>query len=210
MIYTSLLVISEIKMSCNYLNWGKKIQTETIQFSDIIFTQSDIYAEHNNGCHSQTHFTSALCVHKNTLLLCYVFAKIFYFYTMCSQQYFTSTLCVHNNILPPHWVHNTILLPHYVFTKIFYFYTMCSQKYFTSTLCSKQYFTSTLCVHKNILLPQYVFTTIFYFHSMCSQQYFTSTLCGLIKYKYDIQYKMNCELHVMLTYDTPRSSANRK
>ena len=133
---------SSLKLKCHVnLNWGKKIQTETIQFSDIIFTQSDIYAEHNNGCHSQKHFTSALFVHRNTLLLCYKFTKIFYFYAMCSQKYFTSTQCVHKNIL----------LLHYVFTKIFYFYAMCSQKYFTSTLC----------VHNNILVPHYVFTTIF-------------------------------------------------
>ena len=134
---------SSLKLKCHVnLNWGKKIQTETIQFSDIIFTQSDIYAEHNNGCHSQKHFTSALfahknilllrCVHKNILLLHNVFTKIFYFYAMCSQKYFTSTLCVHKNIL----------LPHYAFTKIFYFFTMCSQKYFTSTnkgVQNKQY-----------------------------------------------------------------------
>jgi len=152
---------SSVTLKCHVnLNWGKKIQTETIQFCDIIFTQSDIYTEHNNGCHSQKHFTSALCVHKNTLLLRYVFTKIFYFYivftkivyfhTMCSQKYFTSTLCVHKNIL----------LLHYVFTKIFYFYAMCSQKYFNSIPC----------VHKNILLPQYVFTKIFYFYAICSQQ----------------------------------------
>jgi hypothetical protein len=120
---------SSLKLKCHVnLNWGKKIQTETIQFSDIIFTQSDIDAEHNNGCHSQKHFTSALCVHKNTLPLCYVFTnifyffamysqKIFYFHTMCSQTYFTSTLCVHKN---------TLLLC-YVFTKI------CGSKIFLWT-----------------------------------------------------------------------------
>ena len=121
-------------------------------------------------------------IHKNTLPLCYVFTNIFYFFAMYSQKYFTSTLCVHKNILFPHCVHKNILLLHYVFTKLFYFYmyTMCSQKIF--------YFHT-------------VFTTISNFHTMCSQQYFTSTLCGLIKYKYDIQNKMNCEL--MLIYDTP-------
>jgi hypothetical protein len=119
---------------------------------------------------SQEYFTSMLCVHKNILLLRYVF----------------------KNILLPHCVHKNILLLHYVFTKIFYFYAMCSQKYFSSTLCvqkifyfhtmcSQKYFTSTLCVNKNILLLRYVFTKLFYFYTMCSQQYFTSTLCGLIK-----------------------------
>jgi hypothetical protein len=145
-----------LKLKCHVnLNWGKKIQTETIQFSDIIFTQSD--AEHNNGCHSQKHFTSALFVHKNTLLLCYKFTKIFYFHTMCSEKF---------------------LLLHYVFTKIFYFYAMCSQKiFYFYTMCSQKYFTSILCVHNNILVPHYVFTIIFYFYTMCSQQYFSSTLC---------------------------------
>jgi hypothetical protein len=111
---------SSLKLKCHVnLNWGKKIQTETKQFSDIIFTQSDIYAEHNNGCHSQTHFAWALFVHNNTLLLCYKFTKIFYFYAMCSQN---------------------ILLPHYVFTKIFYFYTMCSQKYLWTHSVELKYF----------------------------------------------------------------------
>jgi hypothetical protein len=119
---------SSLKLKCHVnLNWGKKIQTETIQFSDIIFTQSDIDAEHNNGCHSQKHFTSALFAHKNILLLCYKFTK-----------YFTSTLCVHKNIL----------LLRYVFTKIFYFYAMCSQKYFTSTLFTKIVYFFVMCSQK--------------------------------------------------------------
>jgi hypothetical protein len=156
MIYTSLLVISEIKISCNYLNWGKKIQTETIQFSDII--------SHNLTV--MLNITMA-AIHKHILLQHYVFTRILYFYAMCLQKYFTSTLCVHNNILLPHCVHKNMLLPHYVFTKVFYFYPMCSKKYFTSTLC----------VHKSILLLPYEFKKIFYFYTMCSQKYFTSTLC---------------------------------